>query len=209
MEISEKLVAIVIPIYRNSLDNFELASLSKCFGFWQEKFDIIFVKPDSLDISSIQSRFEASKVSSFDNSYFTNLSGYNRLMLSTEFYERFLGYQYIFIYQTDGYAFRDELEEWCKKGYDYIGAPWIPKERNNSSFYRHYVSARKSLHNLLRRPDRSGQYYQVGNGGVSLRRTGLFYSTTISDRGTIEKYIASLGKSSMDNEDIYWSLLLK
>jgi hypothetical protein len=130
-------------------------------------------------------------------------------MLSTEFYERFLDYQYIFIYQTDGYAFRDELEKWCNKGYDYIGAPWIPKERNNSSFYRHYVSARKRLHNLLRRPDRSGQYYQVGNGGVSLRRTKIFYSTTISDRDTIEKYIASLGKSSMYNEDIYWSLAPK
>ena len=30
------------------------------------------------------------------------------------------------IYQLDAYVFKDELLNWANKGYDYIGAPWLP-----------------------------------------------------------------------------------
>lgn len=203
---SEKLVAILIPVYQDCLDEFEYTSLSKCFNFWGNKFDIYFVKPKSLDIINIQKHFVSSKVADFDDNYFINMVGYNRLMLATGFYERFLNYKYVFIYQTDGYVFRDELEDWCRKDYDYIGAPWIPKERNDKPYYRIYVSARKLINKLLKRKDRSMQYYKVGNGGVSLRKTELFRSITITDKVNIGKYISNLGKSSLFNEDIYWSL---
>lgn len=29
------------------------------------------------------------------------------------------------IYQLDAWVFKDELEFWCNKGFDYIGAPWF------------------------------------------------------------------------------------
>ena len=41
---------------------------------------------------------------------------------------------------------RDELLDWCNKNYDYIGAPWVKKERDNI---------------LLK----------TGNGGFSLRKS--------------------------------------
>jgi hypothetical protein len=38
------------------------------------------------------------------------------------------------IHQLDAYVFKDELEKWCDKGYDYIGAPKLKlkflKEKN-------------------------------------------------------------------------------
>jgi hypothetical protein len=111
----------------------------------------------------------------------------------------------MFIYQTDGYAFRDELEQWCNKDYDYIGAPWIPKVSYSRFYNRAFVFLREAINTYLHKPDRSAQYYQVGNGGVSLRKTEIFHSITISDRANIERYISMLGKSSMYNEDIYWS----
>jgi hypothetical protein len=34
--------------------------------------------------------------------------------------------------------FKDELQEWCDKGYDYIGAPWIatPKHTLVKVFFK-------------------------------------------------------------------------
>lgn len=53
------------------------------------------------------------------------------------------------IYQLDAWVFRDELLDWCNKGYDYIGAP----------FYKNWGSH-----------DNGDELWSVGNGGFSLRR---------------------------------------
>lgn len=202
-------VAILIPVYKDSLDILERVSLSRCFLLWGKSHDIFFVKPESLVIDMIRSEFGPSDVASFADNYFTDLAAYNRLLFSAEFYERFLGYRYIFIYQTDGYAFRDELDEWCAKDYDYIGAPWVPKDSYTRLYNRAFVSFRKAINKSLGKPDRSQQYYKVGNGGVSLRKTEVFHRIAKTDTTNIERYISNLDKSSMYNEDIYWSLAPK
>ncbi len=206
---TRKDVAIIIPLYKESLSELERVSLNRCFYFWGNCHDIFFVKPESLNIDNIRSEFNPSEAVSFADNYFTDLAAYNRLMFSAGFYDRFLDYKYIFIYQTDGYAFRDELDEWCAKDYDYIGAPWIPKDSYTRLYNRAFVSVRKAINKLFGKPDRSQQYYEVGNGGVCLRKTEVFHRVATTDRVNIERYISNLGKSSMYNEDIYWSLAPK
>jgi hypothetical protein len=66
-------------------------------------------------------------------------------MCSIGFYEVFRQYEYMLIYQLDCWVFRDELEMWCDKGYDYIGAPFFVKWFVDRGIY-------------------------VGNGGFSLRK---------------------------------------
>ena len=58
---------------------------------------------------------------------FVDRVAYNRLMMSEQFYRAFEGYEYILIYQLDCLVFSNALEEWCRKGYDYIGAPWFER----------------------------------------------------------------------------------
>jgi len=203
------LAAIVIPVYYSELDSFDRISLSRCFNLWGNKFDIFFVKPESLDLSSVLEKYSPSRVVSFDDHFFKDIKGYNKLMLSPFFYKQFLEYEYIFLYQTDGYIFKDELVNWCKKGYDYIGAPWIPKEKKLPRLNKVFTSCRRFINKLQGHPDRSEQYYKVGNGGVSLRKTSVFYNTAIADKTNIDKYVSRLGKSSMYNEDVYWSLARK
>jgi len=77
---SENLVAILIPVYKDNLDSFELNSLTQCFKFWGNKYDIYFVKPKTLDITSIQSLFSSSKVAEFEDRYFVNITGYCKLL---------------------------------------------------------------------------------------------------------------------------------
>ncbi|MCK9628006.1 MAG: hypothetical protein M0R37_05375 [Bacteroidales bacterium] len=199
-----KLVAIVIPLYYTNLGKFDRLSVSRCFEFWKDKFDIYFVKPESLDISEVQEEYRGAEAISFTDSYFSDIKGYNRLMLSADFYGKFLDYEYIFLYQTDGYVFKDELEDWCGKGYDYIGAPWIPSPKPLPYLDKIFVKMRQIINKWQEKPDRSELYYQVGNGGVSLRKSVVFHNTALSDKENIDLYVSRLGKSSLYNEDVYW-----
>lgn len=200
----KKLAAIAIPLYYTNLGKFDRISISRCFELWNGKFDIYFVKPQKLDISKILNEYAGTRSISFADSYFTDIKGYNRLMLSADFYDKFLDYEYTFIYQTDGYAFKDELEDWCRKGYDYIGAPWIPSPKPFPYLDKIFVKIRRIIKKWQDKPDRSELYYQVGNGGVSLRKSSVFHKTALSDKENIELYISKLGKSSLYNEDVYW-----
>jgi len=206
---NNRTAAIVIPVYRNDFKGSEKASIARCFSLWGDRYDIYFVKPVTLSLGSLLKDYPAAKSFSFDPSFFRGKKGYNKLMLSPLFYEKFLDYTYIFIYQTDGYVFRDELEEWCGKEYDYIGAPWIPKRRNIRTWYKIYVKIRSIYFRSLSLPDRSIQYFNVGNGGVSLRRSKIFHKITREDRDKIVSFIRRLGRSSLYNEDVYWSLEAK
>jgi hypothetical protein len=66
----------------------------------------------------------------FDKKYFKNVSTYSTLLLSKKFYQKFNKYDYLMIFQLDVYLFKDALKTWVKKGYSYVGAPWIIKRNN-------------------------------------------------------------------------------
>jgi hypothetical protein len=123
---------------------------------------IVFVHPESLDVSTINfdGRISSEK---FPDHYFKSVFGYNRLMLTASFYERFSHSKFILIYQLDAYVFRDELLYWCSKDYDYIGAPWITTP--NKGFKKVL-----SLFDSKKKKARSEIFYKVGNGGFSLRK---------------------------------------
>ncbi len=83
----------------------------------------------------------------FPARYFIDRFGYNRLLLTEEFYRAFSEYEYILIYQLDCLVFASNLEEWCRRGWDYVGAPWLTDTG-----------------------DPAKGFSTVGNGGLSLRR---------------------------------------
>jgi hypothetical protein len=154
-------------------------------------------------------------VERFDDRFFGSVAANTQLMLSKQFYERFLKYEYILIYHFDALVFSDALEQWCERDYDYIGPPWLPSEDTP------WVKT-------------AG----VGNGGFSLRKTAVCLKVLNSQRYTIEpdeywqKYCASRSRlvqllnfprkqlkrwhifnnvqreiaSFRDNEDKFWGL---
>jgi hypothetical protein len=135
---------VLIPIYRVPLTADEAVSLDSIrTHFPAEK--LCFVAPHSLPLDLILRAGESSEC--FEDEFFKGIEGYNQLLTNSAFYERFTPWPYILICQLDCLVFRDELEEWSCKGYDYIAAPW----------FRRFVN--KPYAGLWR----------VGNGGFSLR----------------------------------------
>lgn len=87
----------------------------------------------------------------FPDRYFGSARAHGSLLLSEQFYEAFLDYDYVLIHHLDALVFSDRLLEWCLAGYDYLGAPWLLSRDTP------HVTAQK-----------------VGNGGFSLRRVRSF-----------------------------------
>ena len=135
---------VVVPIYRSTLTSegkISLCSIRK----YLSGHTICFAAPKSLDLSGVITGQE--KVERFKDEFFVGVDGYNRLLTSLSFYERFDTFSHILICQQDCLVFRDDLDNWASKGYDYIAAPWFSE--------------------FLEQPERG--LWRVGNGGFSLR----------------------------------------
>ena len=99
----------------------------------------------------------------------------------------FLDSEYILIYQLDAFVFKDELKEWCQKGYDYIGAPWIATIENTIWLKYFNIVARKFR--SKNKNNREQIFFKVGNGGFSLRRTSSHYSIVKENEPFITQFL--------------------
>lgn len=203
-----KKVAVIIPIYKPDLSPLEQIALNRCFDVLSA-YDIIAIKPESLKLNEYGCTF--SKVVSFEDTYFSDIQGYNRLMLSASFYQAFLDYTYILIHQLDAFTFKDELLTWCNKGYDYIGAPWLRYAAYPDLFKKLKNQTRHYLH-LKMNIKQSGTDFptkwqfenKVGNGGFSLRKTEKFHEICTREQKTIDYYNSR--NEHFFNEDVFWGL---
>ncbi len=149
----KQLANILIPIYKKELSSDEYTSLKQCVSILSN-YPITLVCPKSLNLDNYFAEYSDFKVETFHDDFFKSIDGYNKLLMSKQFYRRFLNYEYILIYQLDAYVFRNELEYWCNLNFDYIGAPWFA---NTTNSIKDQVLCR------------------VGNGGLSLRKVKSYY----------------------------------
>lgn len=147
------LCAVLVPVYQPPSE-IEAVAFRQCLKVLGQRYPIYLVSHQDADLEAYKTMAREAGVSLhyryFAAHYFASVAGYNRLMLSPAFYEQFAHYEYILIHQVDALVWRDELADWCSRGYDYVGAP---------------------IH--FRQPDgsMSPEVWGVGNGGLSLRRT--------------------------------------
>jgi len=200
---------VIIPFYKENLSAYERIALAQCFKVLAGH-DIVAIKPGSLKLPDEVESYPFLKQQSFDDTYFKDVQGYNRLMLDATFYGEFLDYEFILIYQLDAFVFEDKLDYWCGQNFDYIGAPWI-RPADHGLFNKlkrklqHYIHTRYNIQkNGL--PSKRQLEYAVGNGGFSLRRTRVFYDLCIKYQAKIDEYNKNF--HHLYNEDVFWSIEL-
>lgn len=147
-------VLITIPIYKEFPNTNEKKSFKQCLRILSNH-PVCIITFRSLDISFYRDIAKTENVTFqvkfFSEKYFKSISGYSRLMISSKFYSSFNSYEFLLIYQLDAWVFRDDLLQWCSKGYDYVGAPWF-------TGYDETKGIKKAFN-------------AVGNGGFCLRKT--------------------------------------
>jgi hypothetical protein len=187
-------VAIVIPIYKTQMNRFETISFHQCRAILN-RHKFILIAPEGLDLSKYQEAND--QIIRFDPYYFKSLKHYNKLLLSDLFYKEFNGFEYILIYQLDAFVFSDQLTSWCKKKYDYIGAPWI------NDYFRIfiYMVLKINIKTSFKMLFNKNYWNSVGNGGLSLRRVPTFLGHFKDKNCFADKWTG--------NEDYYWTLFAK
>ena len=173
----KKEVVVVVPVYRPELTVWERASLRQTVRVLQENYPVELLVPCGMDCSAIRREFPGLPVREVSDEWLgrkNGIAGYNRMMLSAGFYELFRDYEYLLICHTDAWIFRDELADWCCRGYDCVAAPWVRRKVYDLPILKQYLRWR------LRRAQRAGRmirqslYGKIGNGGLSLRRVESF-----------------------------------
>ncbi|MFP5306891.1 MAG: DUF5672 family protein [Gammaproteobacteria bacterium] len=200
---------VVIPVYRAALTPHERIAIQQCDRVLAA-YPRVFIKPSSVSIDELLAEFPAFGAVAFDDAYFSGVSGYNRLMLSPGFYRAFADYQYILIHQLDALVFRDALGEWCARGYDYVGAPWIKPRALGSKLTEWRLRTKKWLYDGLDRTKHGGIVphsgrvsFCVGNGGFSLRRVAAFIDVVERFADEVESFLQAEPRL---NEDLFFSL---
>ena len=104
-----KTCCVVIPVYKAIPGANELSSFKQCLKILGTH-PVVLAAPQTLDTKLYDEVSNGTvSVERFDDTYFKDLAGYNKLMLSATFYKRFAASRYILIYQLDAWIFRDEL----------------------------------------------------------------------------------------------------
>lgn len=150
-------VAIAVPIYLPTLPELDRFSLDYSLARLPGRH-VRFVAPHGLDVRYYQERYPGIPFERFADEYFASIPGYNRLLLGRELHERFDGFEFLLILQTDAIVLRDELDYWAGQPYDYVGAPWPQQYELMVELDRFVGDNRKHMK------------VSVGNGGFSLRR---------------------------------------
>lgn len=203
------MVDIIIPIYKEIPTHDDLISLKQAFHILGNH-KITFIHPKHLNVSEYK-KFNSSFIA-FEDHFFKNILGYNQLMMSVDFYKTF-SQKYILIYQTDCFVFRDELINWCKKDFDYIGAPWIRSSERIpffKLFFDRSISTFKSIINFKGngkwQKDKSLLYNTVGNGGLSLRKREKFIEVLNKLPKGVEVYLDKKNSGQFYAEDVFFSI---
>src|SRR6266487_3113686 len=149
-------VIIHIFAHKPALEWYEQISLEQCYRVLG-RHPIRLVCPTGLDVSAYRRIAPTLKVDFIPSHCLASYRAYNRLKTLPFLYERYAAYEFMLTYELDAFVFKDELEEWCEEGWDYIGAPW----------FEGYTNATPSSRPI-----------GVGNGGFSLRRISTMLRIT-------------------------------
>jgi hypothetical protein len=161
---------VVIPTHKHSLTgNEELALVNnlQTLSQWPSTILLPFGVPHDYYISLARRHKLKVIIKNLPPGFLGSIEKYNRLLLSPTLYEMFLGFKYILIAQTDVWIFRDELQYWIDKNFDYIGAPlFLPQKGGKNDLKNRMLP-------------------YGGNGGLCLRNVEKTMELTLSPQRRI------------------------
>lgn len=209
-----KRVAVVVPHHTDIFSEYEQISLNSLEKYLSE-YPIFYVCPESIR------GFNRYRTVKFADKYFSSIAYHNYLRLKPLFWEKFLDYEYLLIYELDSIVLSSNLEYFCELGYDYIGAPWISFENGKPKAFGGAANSGLSLRNVnsalsvlcsKRRYVSPGEYWHEvskNKQGTELIRPALAaVSKIFRSRNNINWFIRQFMFSKKRNwaphEDKFW-----
>ncbi|MCG6190246.1 DUF5672 family protein [Maribellus maritimus] len=208
---NSKDVCIVIPVYRDKMSESERLSFDRTLNVFSKR-EIRLIGPKQLNayFAKLSEQHENVSFTVFPDFYFKKISGYNRLLMSSDFYQKFSDFEYILICQLDVFVIKDELGLWIEKGKDNIGAPIFEgytkpslefKKGNNGGFcLRRTKSCIKVLSQIR-------NYYSPLTALWKMESKLNWRLFRVVRDGLIYNYKTKILKPII-NEDVFWSVIV-
>ncbi len=121
---------VVIPLYKADLNPYEWISLRRALVILGTHAITLLIPSSkanricsALATSLPQGSLDGLDFHLVDDRWLASVATYNHLLLQGWFYERYIQFSHLLIVQLDAYVFRDELMNWCREPWAYIGAP--------------------------------------------------------------------------------------
>lgn len=181
-------VTVIVPIYKPAPSARETFALDHSLGTLTA-YPLVFIAPLGLNVSYYAQRYGGA-FRFYAPDYFASVAGYSRLLLSVAFYEQYITSEYLLILQPDVFVLRDELEQWLKLPFDYLGAPWPQGFEFSLQIGKFAALGGKTVKIF------------VGNGGFSLRRRSKC-AALLREYADIADWFIQTGSS----EDLFFSIL--
>jgi Protein of unknown function (DUF5672) len=115
---------VVIPVHKSVPTELERISLRQCGRCFTGR-DLLLLAPNGLDIARYREVLPVTDAIRVERRWMESIEAYNRLMISSVFFDSLGGYSHLLIHEPDALVLRDELDYWCQQPHDYIGAPWF------------------------------------------------------------------------------------
>lgn len=200
-------VKVIIPVYHPVLSESEQASLRQTVRMLG-RYPLVLLHPQGMEVNFILDGLPQLQPLAVSDEWLglrNGIAGYNRMMLSADFYDLFPDTEYILVCHTDAWIFRDELSEWCSRGYDCVAAPWVRRSVYDLPLLKQWHALRRWQARRGGTAVRQQLYGRVGNGGLSLRRVASFRAACDRYAPQIVKYVER--KHHLYNEDVFWALV--
>lgn len=205
-------VVVIIPVHKEKLSSDEILSLKQC-GRTLNKYDIRIIHSSSLNTIEYKKVIQNVGFVEIEPKWFSSIKAYNELKKSKSFYSLFRDYEYLLTYELDTWVFRDELTEWCNKGYDFIGAPLFEdvkghsntdfKAGRNSGFSLRKISTCLRILNRLDTIIRFRKFWYHSKIQSIIPFENPFFEKTFGIKFT--NYFKGLWGGLHYNEDAFWA----
>lgn len=205
----ENLVKVVVPLYKERLDDLESCALDNTMRMF-ERHPVVFLKPEGLEIDMLARKYPQAQVVRVTGEWLgrkNGIHGYNNMMMDAGFYRLFSSCEYIPICHTDAWIFRDDLEAWCRKGYDLVAAPWPLRPRYKFFPLKRWLKMKAALERRRKGASRMDMYGRVGNGGLSLRRVDSCIGVLETQSERVALYQRKQYEDGLYYEDLFWSMV--
>lgn len=209
VDISSK-ICLVIPVYKeySKLNEFEIISI-KNTHLKLRKLRCFFVGPKSIS-RNYKTKFPEIEFIPFNKKYFEGINGYNKLLKSIRFYDKFNYFQSMLIVQTDAWIFGNENDIVKFLKFDYCGAPSFQNGKlngyNGGLSLRNVDKSIKALNNLKNYETKTEIFKRHLNSSGIIKLFIFKWVSILFDIVLRKKINFRFNGFHKGNEDIFWSV---
>jgi hypothetical protein len=117
-------MCVIIPVHKPVVSADEAISLAACKAHLAG-YDCFLIFPGGMDTSAYTALHAGLLLHPVNSDWLSSIEKYNKMKVSTSFYQLFAKYEYMLTYELDAYIFNDGLDAAKAFAFDYIGAPFF------------------------------------------------------------------------------------